>query len=79
MEGSIGQILLFAGSRLPLNWFFCDGRLLVISEYPALFSLIGTKFGGDGVTNFAIPNLEDKQMPGLRFVICYAGVYPMAD
>ena len=56
-EYYLGEIRVFAGGTLPAQWSLCDGRLLSISNYTALFSLIGTTFGGDGVTNFALPNL----------------------
>lgn len=79
MEGTIGQILLFAGYRLPMNWFLCDGRLLTIHDYPALFSILGTKYGGDGIHNFALPNLKDAQLEGIHYIICYMGEYPMFD
>lgn len=71
MDPYIGQILLFAGTYAPLNWALCDGRLLPISQYEALFTIIGTSFGGDGQTNFALPDLRGRapvcpgQGPGL--------------
>lgn len=79
MYGTVGQILLFAGSRYPVGWFFCDGRLLNTKDYPALFSIIGTMYGGDGVHNFAVPNLKDQQIEGIHYMICYAGDYPQID
>lgn len=57
-ESFIGEIRLFAGSYAPQDWAICDGRLLAIKEYQALFSLIGTIYGGDGVKTFALPNLQ---------------------
>lgn len=53
-----GQIRIFAGKFAPLDWKFCDGSLLKISEYPALFSLVGTIYGGDGVATFGLPDLR---------------------
>jgi microcystin-dependent protein len=79
MEGTIGQILLYAGRRLPMYWFLCDGRLLEVSKYPALYSLIGTKYGGDGTHNFALPNLKDAQLEGIHYMICAQGQYPLID
>lgn len=67
----IGDIRLFGGTYAPLGWVFCDGRLLSISEYSTLFSLIGTTYGGDGVSTFAAPDLRGRvpvsqgQGPGL--------------
>lgn len=56
----VGEIRLFAGRRAPVGWHFCDGALVRISEYEALFSLLGTSFGGDGVTTFGLPDLRGK-------------------
>jgi microcystin-dependent protein len=53
----IGEIRMFGGNFAPLDWHFCDGSLLPISQYSALFNLIGTTYGGDGVNTFALPNL----------------------
>ena len=54
----IGEIRMFAGNFAPVNWHFCDGSLLAISQFDALFNLIGTTYGGDGQTTFALPNLQ---------------------
>jgi microcystin-dependent protein len=67
----IGEIRMFAGTFAPLGWAFCDGQLVAISENDALFALIGTTYGGDGQTTFALPNLQGRipihqgQSPGL--------------
>jgi microcystin-dependent protein len=53
----IGEIRIFGGTFAPVSWNFCDGSLLPIAQFDALFNLIGTTFGGDGQTNFALPNL----------------------
>jgi microcystin-dependent protein len=58
MDNYIGEIRLFAGNFAPVGWDVCDGRLLAISEYEALFVLLGTQYGGDGVTTFALPDLR---------------------
>lgn len=60
MEGTIGEIVLFAGNFAPRNWAFCDGQLIAISQNDALFSLIGTTYGGDGRTTFALPDLRGR-------------------
>lgn len=60
MEPFIGQIQPFGFSFNPVNWVPCDGRLLSISEYEALYTLIGTTYGGDGVSNFAVPDLRGR-------------------
>ena len=56
----IGEIRIFAGNFAPLGWAFCNGALLPISGYDALFNLIGTTYGGDGQNTFALPNLQSR-------------------
>jgi microcystin-dependent protein len=56
----IGEIRMFAGSFAPQGWLFCDGQVLPISENEALFQLIGTTYGGDGESTFALPNLQSR-------------------
>lgn len=56
----LGDIRLFAGNFAPLGWLLADGRLLSISEYEFLFTLIGTTYGGNGQDNFALPNLSSS-------------------
>ena len=51
---------MFAGSFAPAGWQFCNGQLIPISQNDALFSLIGTTYGGDGVNTFALPNLQSR-------------------
>ncbi len=60
MEPLIGQIMMFAGTFAPRGWAFCDGQLLPISENTALFSILGTTYGGDGRTTFALPDLRGR-------------------
>ncbi|WP_312130755.1 phage tail protein [Diaphorobacter nitroreducens] len=60
MESFIGDIRLFAGNFAPQGWMFCNGALLSISENDALFALIGTTYGGDGQTTFAVPDLRGR-------------------
>jgi microcystin-dependent protein len=57
MDNYIGEIRLFAGTFAPNGWAFCNGALQSISTNEALFALIGTTYGGDGVTTFALPNI----------------------
>ncbi len=64
MEGFIGEIRLFAGNFPPRNWFFCEGQLLSIAQYTAMFSILGTTYGGDGRTTFALPNLKGRVAVG---------------
>jgi microcystin-dependent protein len=56
----IGEIRMFAGNFAPAGWMFCDGSLLPISEYETLFNLIGTTYGGDGQSTFALPDLRGR-------------------
>jgi microcystin-dependent protein len=67
----IGEIRMFAGNFAPNGWAYCNGQLMTISENDALFALIGTAYGGDGQTTFALPDLGGRipvgqgQGPGL--------------
>ena len=67
----VGEIRIFAGNFAPTGWAMCNGQLLPISQNTALFSLLGTFYGGDGKSTFALPNLEGSapihqgQGPGL--------------
>jgi microcystin-dependent protein len=56
----IGEIRMFGGNFPPNGWVFCDGQLMPISENDALFTLIGTTYGGDGQETFGIPNLQSR-------------------
>jgi microcystin-dependent protein len=56
----LGQITLFAGNFAPRAWAFCDGQLLPIASNSALFSILGTTYGGDGRTTFALPDLRSR-------------------
>lgn len=56
----VGEIRLFAGTRAPSGWHFCDGTVLNIAENEVLFALIGTIYGGDGKTTFALPDLRGR-------------------
>ncbi|HEX3459433.1 MAG TPA: tail fiber protein [Acidimicrobiales bacterium] len=69
----LAEIRIFAGNFAPRGYAFCDGQILPISQNTALFSLLGTTYGGDGKSNFALPNLQGMaplqqgQGPGLSF------------
>jgi microcystin-dependent protein len=60
MEGTLGEVRLFAGNFAPRQWAMCDGTLLPINDYSALFSVLGTIYGGDGRTTFALPDLRSR-------------------
>lgn len=59
-EPFLGEIRSFANTRNPGGWAPCDGQLLSINDYPALFSLLGTTYGGDGQTTFGLPDLRGR-------------------
>ena len=59
-EPFIGQITIFGGTFAPRNWALCDGQLLSIAQNTALFSILGTTYGGDGRTTFGLPNLQGR-------------------
>ena len=56
----VGEIRIFAGNFAPAGWMFCEGQLLPISENDTLFNLIGTTYGGDGQSTFALPDLRGR-------------------
>lgn len=74
-DGFIGEIRMFAGNFAPRGWAFCDGSVLPINNNTAIFSILGTTYGGNGSTNFALPDMRgrsavhDGQGPGLPNVV----------
>ena len=64
MEGTIGEIRMFAGTFAPRNWAFCNGQLLSIAQNTALFSILGTTYGGNGQTTFALPDFRGRSAVG---------------
>lgn len=72
-EPFIGQIEMFGFPFAPKNWALCNGQILAISQYQALFSLLGTYYGGNGIQNFALPNLQS------RIPISYNGNHPIGQ
>lgn len=89
-EETLGEVVAFAGNFAPAGWALADGQLLLISEYPALFALIGTTYGGNGVTDFALPDLDGRTIIGASvvstsalaktaFAIDGAQAYPVGD
>ncbi len=59
-EPFLGEVRMFAGNFAPNGWAFCDGQLVSISQNTALFTLLGTLYGGDGVSTFALPDLRGR-------------------
>lgn len=74
MEEILGMVKLFAGNFAPLGFMKCDGQTLSISQNQALFSILGTTYGGNGTVNFVLPKLAAPE--GMSYVICVAGIYP---
>jgi len=71
----VGEIRMFAGNFAPAGWMFCEGQLLPISENDVLFQLIGTTYGGDGQSTFALPDLRGR-LPlhqGSNFILAETG------
>ena len=60
LEPYVGEIMMFAGNYPPKNWALCNGQIMLIQQNTALFSLIGTMYGGNGVSTFALPNLQAR-------------------
>lgn len=60
MDPYVGEIKMFAGTYAPVNWAICDGSLMSISENQVLYTLLGTTYGGDGVSTFGIPDLRGR-------------------
>jgi microcystin-dependent protein len=64
MEGTIGEIRCFAGDFSPKNWAFCNGQQMAIAQNQALFAILGTTYGGNGVSTFALPNMQSRTPVG---------------
>lgn len=84
MENYIGEICHFPYNFTPRGFHPCKGDLLPISAYQVLYSLIGTKFGGNATTNFKVPDLRgksplDENENDCHYFICISGIYPVRD
>jgi microcystin-dependent protein len=80
MDAFIGTILLLPIDYAPDGWLLCDGRKIQIRSNEALFALLGTKFGGDGESTFAIPDLRGKEpAPNMAYYIAMAGIWPSRE
>lgn len=88
-DGYLAEVRLWAGNFAPNYWMFCEGQIIQISQNPALYSLLGTMYGGDGRTTFQLPDLREKDGNGnpipmyqtsqggkLAHIICVQGIYP---
>lgn len=74
MDPLIGEIKYFAGNFAPQGWAFCQGQIYSIAQNQALFSILGTTYGGDGRTTFGLPKIDD--LNGCKAIIAIQGVYP---
>jgi microcystin-dependent protein len=75
MDAILGSLLLVPFNWAPLGWLPCNGMAMQINQNAALFSLLGTQFGGDGHSTFALPKLEAPAV-NLHWIICTEGMYP---
>lgn len=75
MDYYLGQIVAFPYNYAPKHFIKCDGLEMEVQPNQALFSLLGTKFGGDGTEFFHLPKMEDP-CEGISYYICIAGIYP---
>jgi microcystin-dependent protein len=81
-EQYLGEVHLMAFYYPPQGWALCRGQILNVNQNQALFALIGTKFGGNGTTTFALPNLEAAEPKvgetgyGMHYCIALTGIYP---
>ena len=73
---TLGEIILTACNKANGGTTMADGQILLISGHFALFSLLGTEYGGNGTTTFALPDLRKSAPNGLSYSICTAGVFP---
>lgn len=76
MEIFIGQIVLFPYTFTPQGFLPCQGQLLPVQQNLALFSLLGKRFGGDGMTSFGLPNYGKLAPEGSTYCIAIEGVFP---
>ena len=75
-EPLIGEVRLFGGNFAPRRWAFCEGQLLSINSNQGLFSILGTTYGGNGRTNFGLPDLRGNRPGQLQYIIALQGLYP---
>lgn len=75
MDEYLGMIKLFAGNFIPSGYLECNGQLLNLQQNVALYSILGTTYGGDGHTSFALPKM-DAPVDEMKYIICAQGMYP---
>jgi len=79
MDEYLGVIKLFSGNFCPNGFLYCDGQSMNINQNAALYSLLGTQYGGDCRTTFNLPNLNKNPLLAgttLKYIICVEGMYP---
>lgn len=76
MDLLLGTIVLLPFRFIPQGYAACNGQLLGIRQYQALFSLLGTQFGGDGTSTFALPDLGAQAPKGMQYCMVINGLYP---
>ena len=77
MDTFLGDIQLFPYGFTPEDWTLCNGQLLPVQQYDALYALLGNRFGGDGYTTFAVPNLQGAEpVQGTHYFIALRGIFP---
>lgn len=77
VDALIGTIMLFPYNFAPRGWMSCEGQILNITQYQALYALIGPTYGGDGRTTFAVPNLKGAEpLPQMKYYIATTGIFP---
>jgi microcystin-dependent protein len=72
----MGTIVLFTGDFVPNGWTACDGKVLPIEQYAALFAILGPRYGGDGERTVGIPALKSP-VPGTQYIMAITGFFPM--
>jgi hypothetical protein len=73
---TLGDVMLTASQAIATNWLPAKGQTLVLNSNSSLFALIGTDYGGNGITNFDLPNLTAAAPDGLTYIVCVSGVFP---
>ncbi len=73
---TLGDVVLTASAAVAENWMPAKGQTLTITGNPSLYSLMGTNYGGNGTSDFDLPNLTAAAPDGLTYIICVSGVYP---
>jgi microcystin-dependent protein len=79
MEEYMGDIKLCAGTYSPQDYMYCDGQQLEVQQYQALFAILGTQYGGDGLHTFCLPDLNKNPIlhgTALKYIICTQGIFP---